>query len=87
MIPSNYNLISAPMQFLKPPRKHNCFPPPPFLSFQVFFGVLVAALSLGQASPCLEAFATGRGAATNIFETIDKVSSSTGSAPLACVGG
>uniref|UniRef100_A0A670JSL6 Bile salt export pump n=1 Tax=Podarcis muralis TaxID=64176 RepID=A0A670JSL6_PODMU len=39
---------------------------------QVFFGVLVAALSLGQASPCLEAFATGRGAATNIFETIDK---------------
>ncbi|XP_034989142.2 bile salt export pump isoform X2 [Zootoca vivipara] len=39
---------------------------------QVFFGVLVAALSLGQASPCLEAFATGRGAATNIFETINK---------------
>ncbi|CAM4631525.1 bile salt export pump isoform X1 [Caretta caretta] len=39
---------------------------------QVFFGVLIGALSLGQASPCLEAFATGRGAATNIFETIDK---------------
>uniref|UniRef100_A0A8C5IKI1 Bile salt export pump n=1 Tax=Junco hyemalis TaxID=40217 RepID=A0A8C5IKI1_JUNHY len=39
---------------------------------QVFFGVLVGALNLGQASPCLEAFATGRGAATNIFETIDK---------------
>ncbi|XP_053120882.1 bile salt export pump isoform X2 [Hemicordylus capensis] len=38
---------------------------------QVFFGVLVGALNLGQASPCLEAFATGRGAATNIFETID----------------
>uniref|UniRef100_A0A8C0VQW6 Bile salt export pump n=1 Tax=Cyanistes caeruleus TaxID=156563 RepID=A0A8C0VQW6_CYACU len=41
---------------------------------QVFFGVLIGALNLGQASPCLEAFATGRGAATNIFETIDKVS-------------
>uniref|UniRef100_A0A8C3RHT2 ATP binding cassette subfamily B member 11 n=1 Tax=Cyanoderma ruficeps TaxID=181631 RepID=A0A8C3RHT2_9PASS len=40
---------------------------------QVFFGVLVGALNLGQASPCLEAFATGRGAATNIFETIDKI--------------
>ncbi|NWZ00473.1 ABCBB protein, partial [Loxia curvirostra] len=39
---------------------------------QVFFGVLIGALNLGQASPCLEAFATGRGAATNIFETIDK---------------
>uniref|UniRef100_A0A8B9D3Q6 Bile salt export pump n=1 Tax=Anser cygnoides TaxID=8845 RepID=A0A8B9D3Q6_ANSCY len=39
---------------------------------QVFFGVLVGALNLGQASPCLEAFATGRGAATDIFETIDK---------------
>uniref|UniRef100_A0A8V0ZZ26 Bile salt export pump n=1 Tax=Gallus gallus TaxID=9031 RepID=A0A8V0ZZ26_CHICK len=39
---------------------------------QVFFGVLVGALNLGQASPCLEAFATGRGAAANIFETIDR---------------
>ncbi|NXE24485.1 ABCBB protein, partial [Ardeotis kori] len=39
---------------------------------QVFFGVLVGALNLGQASPCLEAFATGRGAAASIFETIDK---------------
>ncbi|KFW86860.1 Bile salt export pump, partial [Manacus vitellinus] len=39
---------------------------------QVFFGVLVGALNLGQASPCLEAFATGRGAAADIFETIDK---------------
>uniref|UniRef100_A0A8B9KUI8 ATP-binding cassette, sub-family B (MDR/TAP), member 11b n=1 Tax=Astyanax mexicanus TaxID=7994 RepID=A0A8B9KUI8_ASTMX len=40
---------------------------------QVFFGVLIAALNLGQASPCLEAFAAGRGAATTIFETIDRV--------------
>ncbi|KAG8559745.1 hypothetical protein GDO81_017438 [Engystomops pustulosus] len=40
---------------------------------QVFFGVLVGAMSLGQASPCLQAFASGRGAATNIFEIIDKV--------------
>uniref|UniRef100_A0A9J7Y3Q1 Bile salt export pump n=1 Tax=Cyprinus carpio carpio TaxID=630221 RepID=A0A9J7Y3Q1_CYPCA len=39
---------------------------------QVFFGVLIAALSLGQASPCLEAFAAGRGAATIIFETIER---------------
>uniref|UniRef100_A0A9J8BB56 Bile salt export pump n=1 Tax=Cyprinus carpio carpio TaxID=630221 RepID=A0A9J8BB56_CYPCA len=39
---------------------------------QVFFGVLIAALNLGQASPCLEAFASGRGAATIIFETIDR---------------
>ncbi|XP_029941978.1 bile salt export pump-like isoform X2 [Salarias fasciatus] len=39
---------------------------------QVFFGVLVAAMNLGQASPCLEAFAAGRGAATMIFETIDR---------------
>ncbi|XP_053546038.1 bile salt export pump-like [Bombina bombina] len=38
---------------------------------QVFFGVLVAAMNLGQASPCLEAFASGRAAATNIYETID----------------
>lgn len=42
-------------------------------SFQVFFGVLIAAMNLGQASPCLEAFAAGRGAATIIFETIDRV--------------
>ncbi|KAI3365800.1 hypothetical protein L3Q82_000800 [Scortum barcoo] len=40
--------------------------------FQVFFGVLIAAMNLGQASPCLEAFAAGRGAATIIFETIDR---------------
>ncbi|XP_059503332.1 bile salt export pump isoform X3 [Stegostoma tigrinum] len=39
---------------------------------QVFLGVLVAAMNLGQASPCLETFASGRGAATNIFETIDR---------------
>ncbi|XP_039613486.1 LOW QUALITY PROTEIN: bile salt export pump [Polypterus senegalus] len=39
---------------------------------QVFFGVLFAAMNLGQASPCLEAFASGRGAATLIFETIDR---------------
>uniref|UniRef100_A0A8L0DUT9 Bile salt export pump n=1 Tax=Oncorhynchus mykiss TaxID=8022 RepID=A0A8L0DUT9_ONCMY len=44
---------------------------------QVFFGVLIAALNLGQASPCLEAFAAGRGAATIIFETIDRVGIST----------
>ncbi|TKS67245.1 Bile salt export pump ATP-binding cassette sub-family B member 11 [Collichthys lucidus] len=40
---------------------------------QVFFGVLVAAMNLGQASPCLEAFASGRAAAKNIFSTIDRI--------------
>lgn len=40
---------------------------------QVFFGVLMAAMNLGQASPCLEAFASGRAAAKTIFETIDRV--------------
>ncbi|KAM8857473.1 bile salt export pump isoform 1-T1 [Synchiropus picturatus] len=40
---------------------------------QVFFGVLMAAMHLGQASPCLEAFASGRAAAKNIFATIDRV--------------
>ncbi|XP_047226189.1 bile salt export pump isoform X2 [Girardinichthys multiradiatus] len=39
---------------------------------QIFFGVLMAAMNLGQASPCLEAFASGRAAAKIIFETIDR---------------
>ncbi|XP_054644373.1 bile salt export pump isoform X2 [Dunckerocampus dactyliophorus] len=39
---------------------------------QVFFGVLIAAMNLGQASPCLEAFASGRAAAKTIFKTIDR---------------
>uniref|UniRef100_A0A8C5AFI1 ATP-binding cassette, sub-family B (MDR/TAP), member 11a n=1 Tax=Gadus morhua TaxID=8049 RepID=A0A8C5AFI1_GADMO len=39
---------------------------------QVFFGVLMAAMNLGQASPCLEAFACGRAAASTIFATIDR---------------
>lgn len=43
------------------------------LHFQVFFGVLMAAMNLGQASPCLEAFASGRAAAKTIFDTIDRV--------------
>lgn len=43
------------------------------LYFQVFFGVLMGAMNLGQASPCLEAFASGRAAAKSIFETIDRV--------------
>ncbi|MCJ8732731.1 hypothetical protein PDJAM_G00214820 [Pangasius djambal] len=40
---------------------------------QVFFGVLMGAMNLGQASPCLEAFASGRAAAKSIFDTIDRV--------------
>ncbi|KAF7649430.1 hypothetical protein LDENG_00141550 [Lucifuga dentata] len=39
---------------------------------QVFFGVLLAAMNLGQASQCLEAFASGRAAAKTIFDTIDR---------------
>ncbi|XP_071063119.1 bile salt export pump [Pseudochaenichthys georgianus] len=39
---------------------------------QVFFGVLTAAINLGQASPCLEAFSSGRASAKNIFDTIDR---------------
>ncbi|XP_041921125.1 bile salt export pump isoform X1 [Alosa sapidissima] len=39
---------------------------------QVFFGILMAAMNLGLASPCLEAFASGRAAAKNIFDTIDR---------------
>ncbi|XP_026876923.2 bile salt export pump [Electrophorus electricus] len=40
---------------------------------QVFFGVLTGALNLGQASPCLEAFASGRAAAKSVFDTINRV--------------
>ncbi|XP_006902171.1 PREDICTED: bile salt export pump-like isoform X1 [Elephantulus edwardii] len=39
---------------------------------QIFLSVLVAALNLGNASTCLEAFATGRAAASKVFETIDR---------------
>lgn len=39
---------------------------------QIFLSVLVGALNLGNASSCLEAFATGRAAATSIFETVDR---------------
>lgn len=35
----------------------------------------MAAMNLGQASPCLEAFASGRAAAKTIFGTIDRVTS------------
>lgn len=35
----------------------------------------MAAMNLGQASPCLEAFASGRAAAKTIFDTIDRVMS------------
>lgn len=32
-------------------------------------------MNLGQASPCLEAFASGRAAAKTIFDTIERVKS------------
>ncbi|XP_045636266.1 bile salt export pump [Ursus americanus] len=39
---------------------------------QIFLSILLGALNLGNASSCLEAFATGRAAATSIFQTIDR---------------
>ncbi|CAK7307632.1 Bile salt export pump [Vulpes lagopus] len=39
---------------------------------QIFLSILLGALNLGNASSCLEAFATGRAAATSIFHTIDR---------------
>uniref|UniRef100_H0V6N1 Bile salt export pump n=1 Tax=Cavia porcellus TaxID=10141 RepID=H0V6N1_CAVPO len=39
---------------------------------QIFLNVLIGALNLGNASSCLEAFATGRAAAATIFDTIDR---------------
>eukprot|EP01132_Coremiostelium_polycephalum_P002116 gene2116-2605_t len=40
----------------------------------VFFGVIIGATSIGQASPNLTSFAQGRGAAYKIFQVIDRVS-------------
>ncbi|EGG23337.1 ABC transporter B family protein [Cavenderia fasciculata] len=40
----------------------------------VFFGVIIGATAIGQASPCLTSFANGRGAAWKIFQVIDRVS-------------
>ncbi|XP_053483260.1 bile salt export pump-like isoform X6 [Ictalurus furcatus] len=40
---------------------------------QVFFGVLMGAMNLGLASPCLDTFTSGCAAAKSIFETIDRV--------------
>ncbi|CAL8990951.1 unnamed protein product [Prunus brigantina] len=38
----------------------------------IVFAVLTGAMSLGQASPCLSAFAAGQAAAYKMFETIDR---------------
>ncbi|XP_076935841.1 ABC transporter B family member 21-like [Bidens hawaiensis] len=38
----------------------------------VIFAVLTGSMSLGQASPCLSAFAAGRAAAYKMFETINR---------------
>ncbi|KAF2069672.1 hypothetical protein CYY_009009 [Polysphondylium violaceum] len=40
----------------------------------VFFGVIIGATSIGQASPNLSSFAQGRGAAYKIFQVIDRPS-------------
>lgn len=54
------------------------------MSPQVFFGILMAAMNLGLASPCLEAFASGRAAAKSIFDTIDRVSAVVADRLLGC---
>ena len=41
---------------------------------QVFFAVLLGAMTLGQAGPSAEAIAVARGAAFVIFNIIDRVS-------------
>ena len=47
----------------------------PLCSFaQVFFSILIGAFSIGQAAPCIDAFANARGAAYAIFAIIDSVS-------------
>lgn len=43
------------------------------VSLQVFFGVLFAAMQLGQAGPNLEAIAAAKGAAYKVFLIIDRV--------------
>ncbi|GAM28104.1 hypothetical protein SAMD00019534_112800 [Acytostelium subglobosum LB1] len=40
----------------------------------VFFGVIIGATAIGQASPLLSSFSNGRGAAYKIFQVIDRVS-------------
>lgn len=40
----------------------------------VFFAVIIGSFSLGNALPELETFATALGAATVVFEVIDRVS-------------
>ena len=40
---------------------------------QVFFSILFGAMSLGQAGPSMEAIATAKGAAYQVFHIIDRV--------------
>ncbi len=40
----------------------------------MFFAVLIGAFALGQAGPYMEGLVTAAGAATTIFNTIDRVS-------------
>lgn len=45
-----------------------------YFPVQVFFSILIGAFSVGQAAPCIDAFANARGAAYVIFNIIDNVS-------------
>lgn len=47
---------------------------PCVLFAQVFFSIMIGAFSIGQAAPCIDAFANARGAAYAIFAIIDNVS-------------
>jgi len=40
---------------------------------QVFFSILIGAMQLGQAGPNMEAIATAKGAAYQVFLIIDRV--------------
>jgi hypothetical protein len=41
--------------------------------FQVFFGVLIGAFSLGNAAPNVQSFAIARGAAYIVYQLIEQV--------------
>lgn len=44
-----------------------------FVTFQVFFSVMIGSFSLGQGAPNLESIAKARGAAYEVYKTIDMV--------------
>lgn len=45
-----------------------------FLTFQVFFCVMIGSFSIGNAAPNIGSFVTAKGAAAVVYEIIDRVS-------------